>query len=306
MNRRRRGFTLVETVTALSVLAILLVACGSTVMLAEKTALDATSKTLPQLQAADAASQMADDLTVATNFTQRTPAAVTFTVPDRLATGSPQAVTYAWSGTAGDPLKRTFNGGAATAIVPNVQGLNFGFLTRTLGPAPTPAEQQVTWHDTAVGTLKDFALTDKAWACQFFYPVLPSGTASYTLTRVRLALKAGAIEQAVTVSITLPDAYYHPSTVVFQAVVYESAMSTAYEWVDVPIKGMSGLNPNQGYCIVVSPANGGKNLGAWQIDQSFLTVITNANWSTSSNAGVSWTAATGATCSRLLVMGTVP
>lgn len=156
------GFTLIEMVTSMAILGILMLACGSIVKMATTATGSSAVRVASELQAADAASRMVDDLNVALNFTQRTAKATTFTVPDRLNTGSPQAVTYSWSGVAGAPLLRAFNGGTATAVLPAVNQLNLDYQTRTVGPVAGPAEQAIYVHDAATGSLNNFAQIGRA------------------------------------------------------------------------------------------------------------------------------------------------
>lgn len=305
-NHAGRAFTLVEMVTSLAILSILLLACGSIVMMATRATTDGATRNATQLQAADAAAQLTDDLNVALNFTQRTALATTFTVPDRLNAGSPQVVSYSWTGNPGDPLLRQFNAGTATAILSNVQNLNFGFNARLMGPAPSATEQVLASHDAAIGTFKDNNLDNNNWASQYFVPSLPLGTSSYTLTRVRLMLKGGAQNTIMNVSLVLPDALFRPTgSTVAAATVYESALSSSYEWIDVYFSGLSKLNPLQGMCITMTPTTTGA-AGAVQVDQSLLSILSNAYFSTTSNAGTAWSAGIATTTARFYVFGTVP
>ena len=303
---RRGGFTLIEMVMSLVILSVLLLACTSIVMMATRATGDTATRNLSQSQAADAASQMTDDLNVATNFSQRTSLATTFTVPDRLNSGAPQVVSYSWTGTPGDPLLRQFNGGPRTAILANVLNMNLAFNPRLMGPAPAPVEQVLFSHTTG-GNPQDYNLDDKNWGAQYFLPNLPVGTSSYTLTRVRLRLKGGPQSAVMNVRLVLPDSSLRPtSTTVAQATVYESSLSSNYEWIDIPFANLTNLNPLQGLCIVLTPLNGGTNIGAIRVDQSIFNILSNAYWSATSNAGISWSLGLGTTTARFSVMGTVP
>ena len=306
-NPCRRGFTLIEMVMSLVILSIILLACGSIVMMATRATRDGATRNLAQMQTADAASQITDDLNVALNFSQRTATAATFTVPDRLNAGSPQTVSYSWSGNPGDPLLRQFNGGTSSALLSGVQNLNLTFTSRLMGPAPGPTEQILFSHATATGILRDNNLNNNNWASQCFVPNLPIGTSSYTLTRVRLMLKAGPQNGVMNVSLRLPDVFFRPtSTIIAQASVYESALSAQYEWIDIPFTGLSNQNPLQPLCIVLTSATGSTNIGAVEIDQSLLSILANAHWSTTNNAGWIWSAGISNKTALFYVYGTVP
>ena len=301
------GFTLIEMVTSLVILGILMLALGSVMVMANKATSDGAVRNVAQLQSCDAASQITDDLNVALTFSQSSATAVTFTVPDRLAAGTPQTVTYSWTGVTGDPLLRQFNNGASTALLLNVQKFNMGFNQRLMGPIAGPAEQVIFYHDAVIGTAKDYKLDNKNWGSQYFVPSLPLGTNSYTLTRVRFLLKTGKQSDAVSVGVILPDANFRPTgSTVAQTTLYESGMSSSYEWIDAAFAGLSNQNPLQPLCIVLSSAWSSTDIGSVQIDQSVLSILSSANWSTSSNSGSAWTSGVGTTLSRIYVFGTVP
>ena len=301
---RQRGFTLVEMVTSLAILSILVLACGSILFMATRATAD--TAVVAQAQAADAAQQVADDLNVATNFTQRTATAVAFTVPDRLNAAGPQAVKYSWSGVAGDPLLRQFNGGVATAILPSLTRLNFDYDTRVAGTA-SPAESAVFDHQATSGSLSNYAITNTKWAAQEFTPGLPSGTTSYSITKVRVLLKGAAQDSVLLVSLRQATALGQPTTMVIcDTLLYTSALSTAYEWVDIPVRGATGLSPSQNVCVVLGYASGTNNVCSVQYDTALLAILSSANWTTSTNAGSSWGGMSILSCAKMAVYGTVP
>jgi hypothetical protein len=150
-------------------------------------------------------------------------------------------------------------------------------------------------------------LDNNNWASQCFIPSLPTGTSSYTLTRVVLALKSGPQNAVMNVSLRLPNALFQPTaTVLAQTTVYESALSTQYEWINIPFTGLSNQNPQQPLCIVLTNATGSTNIGAVQIDQSLFSIVANARWSSTSNAGWSWSIGVSTTSAMFYVYGTVP
>ncbi len=304
---RHGGFTLIEMVASMAVLGVILLACGSIVAMATRATTDGNVRTTAQIQAADAAAQVTDDLNVALNFTQRTATAVTFTVPDRLNLGTPQAVTYSWAGTAGSPLTRQFNGGTAVTLLAGVQNFRLGYLTRTMGTA-TPAQQAVASHTTST-SLRDAPIDNKNYAAEYFAPSLPSGTTSYTLTRLRVQLKAGGGQDgAITVRVTAPPTLLNPTAnVMATTTVYESALSTTYEYVDVPLTGLSGLSPSQTLCAVLSYGTGSSGqVCIVETDTSALGILGGACWTTSTNAGSTWSAASALTAPMFTAYGTVP
>ena len=126
---QRGGFSLVELVLAAALMAVLLGAMAS-VMVVTSRAVPGASGSAPSISAAaSAVTQMAEELRTATAFTHRTGTAVAFTVPSRDADAAPDAVRYEWSGTPGGPLVRTGRGGVTTTIVPGVQSFSLAYTT---------------------------------------------------------------------------------------------------------------------------------------------------------------------------------
>ncbi|MGB9625033.1 MAG: PulJ/GspJ family protein [Phycisphaerae bacterium] len=118
---RRRGLTLVELVAGLTITAILLLGTLSAVTLATRAMPGRGDAVAATLDSAAALDMLASDLHYATSYMERSENAVTFQVADRNGDQLPEMIRYAWSGTPGDPLTRTCNGGQAVRILDQVQ-----------------------------------------------------------------------------------------------------------------------------------------------------------------------------------------
>jgi type II secretory pathway pseudopilin PulG len=307
---RCAAFTMVEMTTSMIILAVLLLACGSVVSLATYTVNRATTRTAMQIQVGDAAAQLRDDLNVAMNFTERTSTAATFSVPDRLNAGSPQPVRYAWTGP-GAPLTRQFNSGAAVPLLSNVQTLNLNYFTRLVGPAPGPTESLRFQHNTVLlGSAQNYTVDKKNWVSQYFVPTLPNGATSWTLTRVQLRIKGPPNSFYLPVLVVMPDGSDLPNGAVLgQAIIYGSALSGGYEWLDASFTGLTNLNPNQGLCIELQLNVGGGSGGSinLQYESSLVSILSNTCFSTTSNATPPWHAAVlGTNVAMMNVYGTAP
>lgn len=128
---RRAGHTLVELAVSTVALGILLAGMGSAILVASRAARPGTAPA-NAVRAASAADEMAADLRMALSFSQRTATAVQFTVADRNGDGDPETLRYAWSGTAGDPLTRQLNAGAAATVCENLHALQLGYSVLTV------------------------------------------------------------------------------------------------------------------------------------------------------------------------------
>jgi len=128
--KRRGGFTLIEAVVSAMTLAALMIGMASVMLLASRSLRSAAGDVA---EAGDATADIVADLNLAQSLTEQTVTAVTMVVPDRDGDGLPETIRYAWSGTAGDPLTREYNGGDATTVVENVHEFDLEYITRTVG-----------------------------------------------------------------------------------------------------------------------------------------------------------------------------
>ncbi|MCA9249052.1 MAG: hypothetical protein KDA42_18145, partial [Planctomycetales bacterium] len=140
-HRIRRGYTLAELLVASASASVLLVGIGSTLYVASQSLDESASPMRRETQASEVLADLMVDLKLALNFSERTPTALTFTVPDRDGDGLSETIRYAWSGTAGDPLTYAYNNSSPTNLADNVQNLNFTAITREmLAPVAAPSE----------------------------------------------------------------------------------------------------------------------------------------------------------------------
>jgi len=132
MQRRRLGYTLIELVVGLGAASVLMAGMASTVFMAARSLDHGGAKAVQTKQAHDAFDDVAMDLAHATTFTERAAHAVTFRVPDRDGNETPETFRYWWSGTAGDPLMVTYNGGTSATLADGARAFNLTYLTRSV------------------------------------------------------------------------------------------------------------------------------------------------------------------------------
>jgi len=158
---RTTGHTLVEVVVAIAITSILLVGMASALLIASRAA-NPVGPTNTVLATSMAAHDILGELRFAIAFTERTATAVEFTVADRTGDEVPETIRYAWSGTAGDPLTRRYNGGTVANVVENVQEFQLDYDLRTVsqvqhiagtGISLRAGQDATTRVDGAVGVL---------------------------------------------------------------------------------------------------------------------------------------------------------
>jgi type II secretory pathway pseudopilin PulG len=130
----RVGFTLVEMVMSMVIMMTLMAGIGSAIMVASRALDNGNTPSAESASALLAINQVTEDLTFALSFTERTATSAEFTVPDRTGDLVPETIRYAWSGVAGQPLTREFNGGAPVNVIAKVDDFDMNYLLRTVGP----------------------------------------------------------------------------------------------------------------------------------------------------------------------------
>lgn len=298
---RRAGLTLAELSASLAIIATLMVAIGSVMVLTGR-AVGISATQAAEVQVDDVVGTFASEHRLALTVTEWTPTSITFTVADRDGDGAPETIRYAWSGVAGDPLTRKLNDAVPAVIAKDVKQFQLGYLTQT-APAAAPAEVESTTDDLVyayeTGTTSNFAMSSTAWAAQGFIPTLArSDATSWRVTQVQLM--ANRVSGSTTgkywiVSVCPSDPLTgKPNSLapIEQQTLEMSSLTTSQGWSPlIPFTVITqNLDPSKRYWIVVS--------------QSVLTTTGNVGFNgastvtadpiaTTSTAGTTWTTYTG-------------
>lgn len=265
-----RAFTLVELIVASSIVAILLVAVQSTIMLAAHSVPAANGRSTALVTAAAALEQLNADLAYATAFSARSATAVTFQVPDRTGDGLPDTITWSWNNAAATAtLTRQFNTGAAVTLASNVRDFSLAYDTRTAqspGPNVTSPETLLSSFVPAIGTNQD--VDQNHFFAQYIRPTLPANALSWSITRVMLYAQAAGPKKGVTnIQIQTADSTDLPSgNVVDTFSLDESSLSGGYSWSTFTYANATGLSPSTGACVVA----------VWVSDAQSVTVQSGA------------------------------
>lgn len=157
IQRKRAGFTLMEVVVAMVASVFLLAGLGSVMLIARQIAYTPAAS-VHRLEAAGAFDELADELRFATYVTERSPGAIEFVVTDRTGDDVPERIRYSWSGTAGDPLLKTVNGGTPSPLIDAVEQLQFTYTvdtdTTTVATTSETAETLLASDTDASGEYK--------------------------------------------------------------------------------------------------------------------------------------------------------
>ncbi len=307
----RRGYTLIETVLALGVMAILAGALGSVLLIAVRaipSGQAARGSTSPTAAAGGALDLLASELRFATAIASGTTTAIEFTTPDRDGDGSADTLRYEWGGDAGDPLTRRVNSGAASNVVPGVQAfaLNYTWreeMTTTKGRLNSGASTMLCSYDT--GSPSPFSLNTVTGVGMTLKPVLPMDAVAYSITKVWVKMRSGntAGSPKFDLVIYAVDAQGKPTSTVLASRTSIDAgnLSSSMEWYEAELS-VPALAPSSGFAVTVIGRSGSESGGVGTFSTGSLSP--GEGLVTTTNAGTSWSiSTTSAMCVR--VQGTV-
>ena len=128
---RRRGLTLAELLTSTTIMVILMGAMTSAILVASHALPNGQNPLEKKTQAADIVDQIAGDLVFATTLIRSDADVVRFTVPDRgHGAAGPETMSYAWSGTPGDPLTHQYNGCPDITLCEDVHNFSLEYVRK--------------------------------------------------------------------------------------------------------------------------------------------------------------------------------
>ncbi len=189
-NSPRPGHTLMELVVAMVASAVLLAGLGSVMLIGSQVAYT-PSAAVRRTAAADVAGQIAEELRYATLVIQQTPQILEFVVADRDGDGTAEKFRYEWSGTPGDPLRKTVGGGTSVTVLEPVDAFELTFLTTTssttLETTVDSAETLLLANAAGQNALPVDVTTTTYQAQQInpaYFPSVPANAASWNATRI--------------------------------------------------------------------------------------------------------------------------
>lgn len=237
---RRCGHTIIELVTAMVASAILLVGLGSVMLIARQIAYTPSAST-QRLEASKVIGELSDELRLATYITERAPNLLAFVVADRDADGTDERIRYEWSGTPGDPLMRTYNGGDAVPVLDSVQDFNLDYTIETSNTSietTTDSAEVLLLANTNLQLNTVRNITSSVWSAQQIDPSVfvtppPADALSWNATRVEFqAVKGSLPTTAISVQLRSAGAPYNGPTsqVLGNVNVLGSSLTSSLDW----------------------------------------------------------------------------
>jgi prepilin-type N-terminal cleavage/methylation domain-containing protein len=287
----RRAFSLIELMVASSIIAVLLIAVQSTIMLAAHSVPAANARSTALVTASAALEQLNADLTYAAAFSARSATSVTFTVPDRTGDGLPDTITWSWDATAKGLLTRQFNGGAAITMAANVRDFSLVYDTRTSQtPGPNVTSAETLFSSFVPTTGQTQKVDSNHFFAEYIRPSLPPNAISWSITRVLLSTQAvGSSTGLTNIQIETADPSNLPTgTVLDTASLDEATLGSSFAWSTFAYANATGLSPTSGACIVAVWVSDTQPVG---LQSGSVVLATNLNvYESSGNGGTSWKA----------------
>jgi len=254
---KRRGFSLVEMILSLAIVAILLGSMGSLVVVAAKAMPGRAGAA--ELATAGAAflEQMTSDLSCAEVISAAGDTGIDFEVGDRDGDGKRESIRYEWGGAGSVPI-RVYNGETAAMEVPPLITDSFVLGYEIVTEEENLAAVETSNPEMSVGgwsgllTLASRAVDSSKPVAQHFVPTLAAGTRTWTITRVSFNSSRDlsptgttAVELRMVGADGLPDGGILASTT-----VAESSLSALGGTTTVSFTGVPPLTPGVEVAIV--------------------------------------------------------
>jgi hypothetical protein len=284
--RRRAGHTLVELVATMGIVAVLSLSIGSAMLLTARAVPDPRGPFQSTISAGAALDLLISELESAITITELTGRSIAFTIADRDGDGRPERLRYAWSGTAGDPLTRHYNGIDTEMLTGEVAWFELAPAYERLvetydGIAVEQGAETVLVERYSNTALSEATASSTAWVAQHFAPALPADAVAWRPTRVKFRARGIAGGNALAVEMRPVDSALRPGDVVLeQALIAASSLGSQYSWVDAHFTRMGRFPRGADLCVLMRSIEDG-NAG---------TIRTNLGRGlfTTADAGASW------------------
>lgn len=306
--RIRRGYSLIEMVTAVAIFSILMLALQSTVMLAAKAMPDNGSRASLLTVESRALNRIAHDLHYATSVTLTNNRTLQLVVADQDGDGADETITYQWNGTTGATLTRTRNSGAASVLASGVR--NFACTMRKKSIATTTSTYgSATSAELALASFSDYSgvsgttsntlnLSSSNYASEYFRfntSAVPANATSIRITRVGVWMQSLGILGTVSGEIrrAVGNGTYSPSTIRYGSVsgLSNGLLSLSLGWTNFPFSDVVITNPQEEMEFYLS-ASGLLNVASVQYRYNSNAPADGYRLFWSSNSGSSWSPST--------------
>jgi hypothetical protein len=276
---------MLELVLGIVLTSIILMGMGSTLFIASRAVPNPQQDPQASIIAGRIVDQLAEELSSALCVTELTTTAMAFTVPSRDGDAIPERIRYAWTGAAGGPLTRQYNGGATVTLAQNV---NAFALT------PSTASVQETYPAVCVESSMDTLIVDNmlnnnldvddvqatSSQGQYFKPSLGSGVWAWRPSILRFMAMKNSVPGTTLVQIRPSSANMTPTGAVIEQKTLTDGMLNSYlSWQQFSLTQQNPIVPGGAICLALVNQTGTKS----------ATVLHNSNsGQLHTNSGGQW------------------
>jgi len=297
----RRALSLVEVAVSVAVASVLVVSIGSVIVLSSKALPENSQITRTAMSAGAVTDQLSEELRYAIAFSEMTPTAVTFVVPDR--TGDAAADTIRYSLDSG-VLNRKVNAGSPVPVVDRVSDFKLSYtkrkVTQTSNAATTVSSGEVLFaRFTGPGSLlsnptNQMLVTGSAWIAIGFSIDEVSIPASATKVRITRATfrgrkpPSGAADVTATIHHPQSAGSAIPATAAVGSPGTFSAASAAgtFGWVEIPFPNVAFDGPVNDLVLLLKGTGSGG--GQFQYMSDTLALLDSRSMRWTGNSGGTW------------------
>lgn len=298
--RRRTppGFTLIESLAALAVTSILLVALVSVIGLSARAVPSGEDRTDHRAAASGALATATDELRDAAAIVSASPTSIRVVLND--ADGNPVEVEYAWEGEPGQPLLRS-EAGVSSVVVPNVRSFLIDLVQEDRvrpieGAEPVKATGGevllASW--TGVGSTTD-RVRGTTMVGMVVRPNLPASAVGWRITRFRYRGTPDTGGRTVSTIVQIRPAGIDDrptSAVLAQSSTSENGLILlgllTASWREHTFAALPEVDPTVPLCVVLSSNNANGGVALSRTTSGAFSAFGQRVWTT--DGGATWNA----------------
>jgi hypothetical protein len=264
-------------------MTVLMLAMGGAIMIASSAVPDKTSPVQQAPRIGEGLDRLVEELQAATLITEQSTQSVTFLVADRDGDDRPEVIRYAWTGSPGDPLARSVNGGAKEHVLDDLDGFALAYTTssvvETYAPPTNPvADEQLMSHGGGnwLEIKGPDPTPDIQWAAETIVPTLPEGTTAWTVNRVVIKIRrVDPASDVLLAQLRTVDADGAPTTTVLaEDRINEWEIGNGWSWQELTFDTDPTIPADQPLAVVFGAEYG--------------TVVCELQWSETGAHGRAW------------------
>lgn len=304
----RPGFTLVEAVMAMAVMAVLLMGMTGALTMSISAADRGQDQNARMVSALELADRMAADIADAKAITERTDTAITVTVPDRDEDGWDEEIRY-WYDSGTSRIIRECNTEPQVFAAP-VAGLTLRYAVRTPAEPGESAETIIAEHAPLSLTPASFAVDGNTACSQLVAPVFDDDVIEWSITRIRVSMAMNGLLNHGRIRIQVCRANWNSyGPVLAETVINEASLpllnlAELLGWTEFSFPKITGLAPGDMIAIVIREEGTTSGPVANVQYHGSGTRPYNTWMLTSNNGGATWSSPTDSADLRFQVYGT--